>query len=292
MVSNDRNLLHPLTTHWHNRSLSSVVSDAATFHSAQAHQSPMELSRFDSPRPTSPFASTTRPLSPHKMAPSPTPLSQPQQNSINIPISPKLESMAMNRQDSGFAEGRASTSSRRTSTSSSRRPVRRTTTGSSRPSNKRAPRSSPTSVQSRYSTPLYRPTIRSRHTTPTAPYEFFQFPTLPSTQPADDVSAPHPPPPATCQYWTSEANRRLEYAAIDAASRGVRGFFIKLVPDCILPPSSRRTRFHSDTESDAGSVRRYRLSLPEEKTGAGRPGMLKRWTSFGRRTSERAGSRS
>jgi hypothetical protein len=84
----------------------------------------------------------------------------------------------------------------------------------------------------------------------------------------------------------------LEYAAIDAASRGVRGFFIKLVPDCILPPKARRTRFHEDdADSDAGSVRRYRIPLPEEKgvkdvvgeyEGRGRPSILKRWATFGR----------
>lgn len=96
-----------------------------------------------------------------------------------------------------------------------------------------------------------------------------------------------PPPPATVQYWTSDSTRRLEYAAIDAASRGIRGFFTKLVPDCILPASSRRTKFHDDEESDAGSVRRYRLTLPEEKEvalegereGLARPSGLRRWTS-------------
>ena len=60
----------------------------------------------------------------------------------------------------------------------------------------------------------------------------------------------------------------MEYAAIDAAGKGVRGFFIRLVPDCILPPARRRTRFcEDDAARDAGSVRRYRLCLPEEKDG-------------------------
>jgi len=284
MTSNDRNAL--LTTHWHNRSLSSVVSDAATFHSAHAHQTPMELSRLESPRPNS-LASTSRPLSPYKMDSKPR--AQSPLPPRSIPSSPKIESLAMGRQDSGFSDGvNSSSSSRRTSTSSSRRyksPTKRTAPTSSRPSTKRAPRSSPTTAQARTSTSSYRPSLRSRHTTPNAaPYEFFQFPTLPSAQP-EIVAAPPPPPPATCQYWTSDASRRLEYAAIDAASRGVRGFFIKLVPDCILPPSSRRTRFHSeDADSDAGSVRRYRLALPEEKSPGRRPGMLKRFTSFGRRS--------
>jgi hypothetical protein len=77
----------------------------------------------------------------------------------------------------------------------------------------------------------------------------------------------------------------MEYAAIDAASRGLRGFFIRLVPDCILPPDSRRMRFHCESgDDDAGSVRRYRLSLAEEpgleEKGRQR-GLLRRWTSLG-----------
>jgi hypothetical protein len=93
----------------------------------------------------------------------------------------------------------------------------------------------------------------------------------------------------------------------------VRGFFIKLVPDCILPVERRRTRFHEDdAESDAGSVRRYRLALPEEKDGVetsvrkcvesgsstkgpgnGSAGLFRRWAAglgFGRRSSARSDS--
>jgi hypothetical protein len=79
----------------------------------------------------------------------------------------------------------------------------------------------------------------------------------------------------------------MEYAAIDAASRGLRGFFIRLVPDCILPPDSRRMRFHCESgDDDGGSVRRYRLSLGEEgeekeEKGGRQRGLLRRWTSLG-----------
>lgn len=123
-------------------------------------------------------------------------------------------------------------------------------------------------------------------------HKFFQFPTL-----QDPTQNPEPkglssPPPATVHYWTSDSTRRLEYAAIDAANRGVRGFFIKLVPDCILSEAARRTRFHDDDDSDAGSVRRYRLVLPEEKAssdaGEGRRasekrrfGVFRPWMSLG-----------
>ncbi|TVY67377.1 hypothetical protein LSUE1_G010238 [Lachnellula suecica] len=287
--------LQPLTTHFRNISFTSIASasDAATFHSAQGHSTQMEL------RPISSSTSTTltRSVSPTK------PLS-----------SPVLESIKMNRQDSGFEDGnRSSVSSRRTSSSSNGRrspvpskPKRRTTgssNNSSRPSTKRAARSTPSAIAHiRNSTSSSRrPNLHMRHTSPYshtvhAPaYEFFQFPTLSDGQAEANSVATPAPPPATVQYWTSDSTRRLEYAAIDAASQGMRGFLIKLVPDCILPASSRRMRFHeADADSDVGSVRRYRLALPEDKeTGETsgkcderkpRPGLWRRMTTFGRRS--------
>lgn len=67
-------------------------------------------------------------------------------------------------------------------------------------------------------------------------------------------------PPQTTHYWTSDQTRRLEYAAIDAASNGVRGWVMRhMVPDCFVPKARRRVRF----EDDSGSVVRYRLDLDE-----------------------------
>ena len=238
-----------------------------------------------------------------------TPTSHPELPQSQTLPSPNLEAMKMARQDSGYAGGPDSAStSRRTSTSSSTRrlksPSKRSSAPpSARPSTKRASRSSPTTAQTIDTyTSSQRPSLNSRHTTSPAyqqtiyqPYQFFQFPTLQDSENASAVPPPPPPPPATCQYWTSDSSRRLEYAAIDAASRGVKGFFIRLIPDCILPPTSRRTRFHCDDEaSDAGSVRRYRIALPEEKEtgrssecerGPSRPSGLRRWTSSWRRGS-------
>lgn len=79
------------------------------------------------------------------------------------------------------------------------------------------------------------------------------------------VEAPsHPtPPPQTTHYWTSDRTRRLEYAAIDAASRGVRGWVMRhMVPECFVPRERRRVGF----DDDAGSVRRYRLELECEES--------------------------
>lgn len=68
-------------------------------------------------------------------------------------------------------------------------------------------------------------------------------------------------PPQTTHYWTSDRTRRLEYAAIDAASRGVRGWVMRnMVPDCFVPKDNRRVGF----DDDGGSVRRYRLDLEIE----------------------------
>jgi hypothetical protein len=286
--------LAPINTHFHNRSLSSVASDAPTFHSAHAHAS-VELKHMSSVQDTpSPQTSTSNP--------------RPESPQNQTLPSPKLEAIKMARQDSGYAGGQDSAStSRRTSTSSSTRrlksPSKRSSVPpSTRPSTKRAPRSFPTTAHAiRTSTSSRRPSLHTRHTTTPAypqtvyqPYQFFQFPTL---QDPEDISAapPPPPPPVTCQYWTSDSTRRLEYAAIDAASRGVKGFFIRLIPDCILPPNSRRTRFHCDDEAgDAGSVRRYRLALSEEKEiGSSSqcegnptpPSGFRRWTSSWRRGS-------
>lgn len=286
MASPSRKPLHlqPLTTNFHNKSLSSITSDAATFHSAQGNSSQMELWPISS----STSRTVTGPVQPSK------PLA-----------SPKLQSLKMDRQDSGYEDSNGSIiSSRRTSSSSNRRrspskPKRRTTvsTNSSRPSTKRAARSTPSAIRHSISSGQ-RPSLHVRHTAPYqsshAPsYQFFHFPTLCDQTEPNNVT-PAAPPPATVQYWTSDSTRRLEYAAIDAASQGMRGFFIKLLPDCVLPPSSRRTRFHeADADSDAGSVRRYRLALPEEKSNGGegacperksRPGLWRRMTTFGRRS--------
>lgn len=71
----------------------------------------------------------------------------------------------------------------------------------------------------------------------------------------------HTPPPQTTHYWTSDRTRRLEYAAIDAASRGVKGWIRRnLLPDCFLPQDDGHIAFDDDT----GSVRRYRLELEDD----------------------------
>lgn len=185
----------------------------------------------------------------------------------------------MARADSGFEDGHGRRSS---STSSGRRPKH--SPSASLSGNKRtrkyAPLSQVSPTRSDFKSHWRRPS--SSQTSSVNTYEFFQFPTLaePSAETgsrtqilqldSDDTaekSSPSRCPPCTVNYWTSVESRRLEYAAIDAASHGVRGFMTRLLPDCILPADYKRTKFHSEDKDDEdGSVRRYRLHLPEERS--------------------------
>ncbi|PQE08154.1 hypothetical protein CJF31_00008250 [Rutstroemia sp. NJR-2017a BVV2] len=267
MSSKDSRKLSPLTTSWHNRSRSSINSDAAVYYSAQAHQQPTPIElQHQSPR-----------------------ISSPDSFSSHEP-----RSFKMDRQDSGYAENitpipsHVRSSSRPPSTSSSRpRPslsaTRRSSTHSKRSStaSSSTPRSTPKRPsKSRTSTSTSRSHLSSRQPPQQQQYQYFQFPSL-----ADDLSSdpsPPPPPPATIHYWTSDQTRRLEYAAIDAASKGIRGLITRCIPDCFLPVESRRRRFckGEDVDDDAGSVRRYRLVMAEEgadeKKGKGH---RRRWSA-------------
>jgi hypothetical protein len=95
--------------------------------------------------------------------------------------------------------------------------------------------------------------------------------------------APHPLPPQTTHYWTSDRTRRLEYAAIDAAGRGVKGWVMRhMVPECFVPREQRRLGFDDDT----GSVRRYRLELDGEEGGLQVERRRKGWPWNGGATEE------
>ncbi|OTB00475.1 hypothetical protein M426DRAFT_15418 [Hypoxylon sp. CI-4A] len=138
------------------------------------------------------------------------------------------------------------------------------------------PRTRPSMRRSTKSTPnphLKRLNSQSPQLTPSQeqPTGYYYFPppeslsgSLDEGDDADSAEASYPPPPQTTHYWTSDHTRRLEYAAIDAASRGVKGWFMKhIVPDCFIPKESRRVGF----DDDSGSVRRYRLELDCDETG-------------------------
>ncbi|PNY22940.1 Uncharacterized protein TCAP_07032 [Tolypocladium capitatum] len=191
----------------------------------------------------------------HDATPRPAgPLSDQEQAFIGV----KLQ-----RQDSGYE---SHTASPRTSTSQPRPShlAQHISNGSStgigsspRPRTRPSTRRSTTSYPQPASQPLYQLRIGAGP----KPAGYFQFPTpdlveLTETTPHQESA---PLPPQTTHYWTSDSTRRLEYAAIDAASRGVKGWVRRhLVPDCISP---RHVAFDDDT----GSVRRYRLDLEDEQ---------------------------
>ncbi|KAH7175405.1 hypothetical protein EDB81DRAFT_3398 [Dactylonectria macrodidyma] len=216
----------------------------------------------------------------------------------------------MQRQDSGYESTtpprRASTSNSRPSvvSTSNSRPlvVRRSSNGSSngdrgmtsrfrnRPSLRRAAQSQQSARNSNQSLHA----VRSNGSV--QPAGFFHFPSPDPVQLSEPIQladstpdervAPTPsptPPPQTTHYWTSDRTRRLEYAAIDAATRGVKGWVLRhLVPECFMPKGNRHVSF----DDDSGSVRRYRLDLEEDDEKASQAKCLRRrrgWRFWRRR---------
>ncbi|KAK4237318.1 hypothetical protein C8A03DRAFT_44815 [Achaetomium macrosporum] len=195
---------------------------------------------------------------------------------------------SLNPRDSLYA-GRVTSSSTSGSSSAPRQHRKR-------PSTQRSPRSRPVSHRprnGRQSVPVSRPgssrSLSPQLIQPQQPVTYFHFPHFTSSDPALNEPAgiaadrPHsshdfasvtpsyalrrsetptfPLPPQTTHYWTSDKTRRVEYAAIDAASKGVRGWVLRhVVPGCFVPESKRRIGF----EDDRGSVVRYRLDLESE----------------------------
>ncbi|KAI6082537.1 hypothetical protein F4821DRAFT_213744 [Hypoxylon rubiginosum] len=173
----------------------------------------------------------------------------------------KFEFKPILRHDSGY-ESIHSGSKPTTSQSSQRRKSTISTNSS-----QARPRTRPSIHRANKSTPnphIRRLSAQHLHLTQSQqqPTTYYCFPPPESLSGEDDdvdnAGPSYPPPPQTTHYWTSDHTRRLEYAAIDAASQGVKGWFMKhVVPDCFVPKSSRRVGFDDDT----GSVRRYRLEL-------------------------------
>lgn len=179
----------------------------------------------------------------------------------------------MQRQDSGY-ESYGPSPRNSTSTSTSRPSVGRRVSNASSVTASPQPRRRPSTRRSAKSYPQPRPVQSLHHMRSSAPIQvqpvsYFQFPspepielsTGPNVPMDEAPLSPTSPPPQTTHYWTSDSTRRLEYAAIDAASRGFKGWVRRtLIPDCFVPKESRHVSFDDDT----GSVRRYRLELEED----------------------------
>ncbi|KAH6617204.1 hypothetical protein F5144DRAFT_498734 [Chaetomium tenue] len=248
----------------------SLARSDSTYHSFQD---------IDLPEPEVPSRPVQKPIvCPPRSSPSPK-------------EEPRPIAREMRRQDSGYesiAPQESLSSRQRTSSSnslSSSTRQRRT-----RPPNHRSPKSGPVSHRPRNGRHSVSPpgSSRSLASQPQQPVTYFHFPHFTSSDPTlvetdaavvarknakDFASTPcfaleapaYPLPPQTTHYWTSDRTRRLEYAAIDAASNGVRGWVMRhVVPDCFVPQSKRRVGF----EDDRGSVVRYRLELDDREEGA------------------------
>jgi len=66
---------------------------------------------------------------------------------------------------------------------------------------------------------------------------------------------------STTMQWTSPCTRRREYDRIDKANSGFRGFLNRVMPRCVSGPQEK---FYEKDQSDAGSVRRYRIEDDED----------------------------
>lgn len=85
------------------------------------------------------------------------------------------------------------------------------------------------------------------------------------SEPQSDIHNPtaERPPFNSVISWTSDATRRDEYAKIDRANSGLRGFFRKLMPRPFLSRNSRRDFFTGKCDGD--SVRRFRMDVADDE---------------------------
>ncbi|PYI08933.1 hypothetical protein BO78DRAFT_468174 [Aspergillus sclerotiicarbonarius CBS 121057] len=75
-------------------------------------------------------------------------------------------------------------------------------------------------------------------------------------------------PTMTVIDWTSPSTRRREYEKIDRASSGVRGFWRRVAPRWCQFRDNRTPFFEEGKDGKGnyeGSVRRFRMDIPEEK---------------------------
>ncbi|MCJ1259372.1 hypothetical protein MMC24_007209 [Lignoscripta atroalba] len=70
--------------------------------------------------------------------------------------------------------------------------------------------------------------------------------------------------PATIIDWTFPSTRRREYEKIDKSCRGLRGLWRRVIPQWCRRDGRMNFYDEDDDDSDAGSVRRYRVPLTEE----------------------------
>jgi hypothetical protein len=68
--------------------------------------------------------------------------------------------------------------------------------------------------------------------------------------------------PDTTMHWMSPCTRKTQYEKIDRANTGFRGLLRKIVPRCVSGPPTQT--FYENDQSDAGSVRRFRVDVSDD----------------------------
>jgi hypothetical protein len=86
-----------------------------------------------------------------------------------------------------------------------------------------------------------------------------------NTMPVGRLSSSSVYVPATVMEWTSPDTRRREYEKIDRASSGVRGFWRRVAPRCFQTRDARIPFFEEGKPEREGSVRRFRMDIPEDE---------------------------
>ncbi|MCJ1368464.1 hypothetical protein MMC16_007608 [Acarospora aff. strigata] len=113
------------------------------------------------------------------------------------------------------------------------------------------------------SSPLSRQGLQSQHNNIPSRSERLRDPTNVTHDSAHNLT-PIKHTPATIIDWTSPSTRRLEYEKIDKSNRGFRGWWRRVAPRWCS--HSSRTGFYDErNDNDAGSIRRYRVDLPDDE---------------------------
>lgn len=88
-----------------------------------------------------------------------------------------------------------------------------------------------------------------------------------SEKPVFHSPSVHDIPPTVQMEWTSASTRRREYEKIDRASRGMRGLWRRVAPRWCRTRDARTPFFEEGKRKPnrEGSVRRFRMDLPDEK---------------------------
>jgi hypothetical protein len=146
-------------------------------------------------------------------------------------------------------------------------------------------------ISSSHSTRRFDPEHRSSVSSTTTPH-FLQYRDRSNTMPSNH-SLPHghgysPSAssihvPATVMEWTSPSTRRAEYEKIDRASRGVRGLWRRVAPRWCQGRDSRTPFFEEGKNGREGSVRRFRMDLPDEEESDHRSKTLAHLESWDKR---------